>query len=115
VGDGSNAEARLGATGSRLAPVVHLRPFLPQLSEGETVSTNSGERLQIYDNFDKQGYTLADYAVKWFTPFGWGEMEVNETRNFRDGYVKQIERLPSTVTGNPPNQDCPQAAEVGTD
>jgi hypothetical protein len=51
------------------------------------VSTNSDGSLQIHDNFDKQGYSLADYAEKCFTPYGLGEMEVNDTRNFRDGYL----------------------------
>ena len=51
------------------------------------MSTNSDGSLQIYDNFDKTGYSLADYAEKWFTPYGLGEMEVNDTRNFRDGYL----------------------------
>lgn len=41
--------------------------------------------LQIYDNFDKPGYSLADYAEKWTTPYGLGEMAVNDTRNFSGG------------------------------
>ncbi len=36
--------------------------------------------LQIYDNFDKPNYSLTDYAEKWITPYGLGEMAVNDTR-----------------------------------
>jgi hypothetical protein len=43
--------------------------------------------LQVYDNFDKPGYSLTDYAEKWFTPYGLGEMSVNDTRNFTGGYL----------------------------
>ena len=41
--------------------------------------------FQIYDNFDKPGYSLTDYAEKWTTPYGLGEMAVNDTRNFSGG------------------------------
>jgi hypothetical protein len=41
--------------------------------------------LQIYDNFDKPYYSLTDYAEKWITPYGLGEMAVNDTRNFSGG------------------------------
>jgi hypothetical protein len=41
--------------------------------------------LQIYDNFDKPSYSLTDYAEKWITPYGLGEMAVNDTRNFSGG------------------------------
>jgi len=39
----------------------------------------------VYDNFDKPGYSLADYAAKWSNPYGPGEMAVNDTRNFTGG------------------------------
>lgn len=41
--------------------------------------------LQIYDNFAKPSYSLTDYAEKSITPYGKGEMAVNDTRNFRGG------------------------------
>jgi hypothetical protein len=42
---------------------------------------NAGSRhldrdLQVYDDFDKPGYSLDDYAEKWTTPYGLGEMAV---------------------------------------
>jgi uncharacterized protein DUF6081 len=40
---------------------------------------------QIYDDFDKPDYSLTDYAEKWTTPNGLGEMAVNDTRNFSGG------------------------------
>ncbi len=40
----------------------------------------------VYDNFQAPGgYTLADYYAKWSTPYGLGEMAVNDTRNFVGG------------------------------
>ena len=41
--------------------------------------------LEVYDNFDRSGYSLADYAEKWILPYGLGEMGVNDTRNFSSG------------------------------
>jgi hypothetical protein len=43
----------------------------------KTVNTNSDGSLQVYI-FDKQGYSLAGYAEKWFTPYGLEAMEVND-------------------------------------
>jgi hypothetical protein len=41
--------------------------------------------FQIYDDFDKPGYSPDNYAEKWTTPYGLGEMAVNDTRHFRGG------------------------------
>ena len=41
--------------------------------------------FQVYDDFDKPDYSLTDYAEKWTTPYGLGEMAVNDTRNFSGG------------------------------
>jgi hypothetical protein len=41
--------------------------------------------LQVYDNFDRPGYSLADYSEKWTMPYGLGEMGVNDTRDFSGG------------------------------
>ncbi len=41
--------------------------------------------IHVYDDFDRPGYSLADYAEKWFAPFGLGEMGVNDTRVFGGG------------------------------
>jgi Family of unknown function (DUF6081) len=43
--------------------------------------------IEIYDNFDRPGYSLTDYGDKWFTPFGLGEMGVKDTRDFSGGYL----------------------------
>ena len=43
--------------------------------------------LQTYDTFDKPGYSLTDYAEKWILPYGLGEMGLNDTRKFSDGYL----------------------------
>jgi hypothetical protein len=41
--------------------------------------------LQVYDDFGKAGYSLADYHGKWMTPNGLGEMAVEDTRSFSGG------------------------------
>jgi hypothetical protein len=40
---------------------------------------------QIYDDFGKAGYSLADYGKKWMTPNGLGEMAAEDTRSFSGG------------------------------
>lgn len=42
-------------------------------------------RVEVYDAFDQPGYSLTDYAERWMTPYGLGEMAVNDTRDFSDG------------------------------
>jgi hypothetical protein len=41
--------------------------------------------LQVYDNFDRPGYSLADYSEKWTMPYGLGEMRVDDMRDFSGG------------------------------
>ena len=41
--------------------------------------------VDVYDNFDKPGYSLTDYAERWITPYGLGEMALNDTRDFSGG------------------------------
>lgn len=48
-------------------------------------TTKRSPDLQIYDNFYKPHYSLTDYAEKWVTPYGLGEMAVNDTRNLSGG------------------------------
>ncbi len=38
--------------------------------------------IQVSEDFDKPDYSLTDYAGKWTTPYGLGEMAVNDTCNF---------------------------------
>lgn len=40
---------------------------------------------EVYDDFDGPGYSLTDYAKRWITPYGLGEMAVSDTRNFSGG------------------------------
>jgi hypothetical protein len=51
------------------------------------VAASTDGSLQNYDNFDKPGYSLTDYAEKWILPYGLGEMAVNDTRKFSEGYL----------------------------
>lgn len=46
---------------------------------------NRDVSAETYDNFDKPGYSLSDYAERWITPYGLGEMAVSNTRNFCGG------------------------------
>ena len=46
---------------------------------------NRDVSVEIYDNFDKPGYSLSDYAELWITPYGLGQMAVSDTRNFSGG------------------------------
>jgi hypothetical protein len=43
--------------------------------------------LQIYDDFGRAEYSLADYNQMWTTPNGLGEMAVEDTRNFGGGHL----------------------------
>jgi uncharacterized protein DUF6081 len=43
--------------------------------------------IEIYDNFNKPGYSLTDYAELWITPYGLGEMAVSDTRDFSGGHL----------------------------
>lgn len=43
--------------------------------------------LEIYDNFDGVGYSLADYDKKWMLTVGPGEMAVKDTRDFSGGHL----------------------------
>ncbi len=48
----------------------------------------------VYDTFDRPGgYTLRDYAQKWSTPFGLGEMAAGDTRRFAGGKFS-VEAVP---------------------
>ncbi len=49
------------------------------------MTTERSPDFQVYDDFDKPDYSLNDYAGKWTTPYGLGEMAVNDTRNFSGG------------------------------
>jgi hypothetical protein len=40
---------------------------------------------QVYDNFNKPGYSMTDYAQKWANTFGPGELAAGGTANFNGG------------------------------
>lgn len=44
--------------------------------------------VETYDDFDRPGYTLADYQEKWSNPYGLGEMSLGDTRSFARGAFK---------------------------
>ena len=44
--------------------------------------------VEVYDNFDRAGYSMADYQQKWSNPYGPGEMGLNDTRSFAKGSFK---------------------------
>jgi hypothetical protein len=44
--------------------------------------------VEVYDDFSKAGYSLADYQAKWSNPYGPGEMAVTDTRSFKNGSFK---------------------------
>jgi len=52
---------------------------------GTPASADARKTVVIYDNFDKPGYSLADYYQKWQNKFGPGDMAVKETRSFNQG------------------------------
>jgi Family of unknown function (DUF6081) len=55
--------------------------------------------FQVYDNFDTPDHSLTDYAEKWLLPSGLGEMAVNDTRNFNDGYLS-LRAVPFQTTSD---------------
>ena len=44
--------------------------------------------VEVYDDFGRTGYSLADYQQKWSNPFGLGEMSSSDTRLFSRGAFK---------------------------
>jgi Family of unknown function (DUF6081) len=44
--------------------------------------------VEVYDDFSKPGYSLADYHEKWSNPYGPGEMALTDTRSFKNGSFK---------------------------
>ncbi len=57
------------------------------------------KQFEVYDDFDKRGYSLADYAEKWTTPYGLGEMALKDTRNF-DGGRFNLSAVPFQTTAD---------------
>lgn len=48
-------------------------------------AAQAGITYQVYDNFNKPGYSTADYAQKWSNTFGLGELAAGGTRDFNGG------------------------------
>ncbi len=82
---GSSRGGRHQHPPKRPRSVGHTRPepARPAARFDDTVSV----RFQVYDGFDMLGYLLTDYSERWILPYGLGDMAVNDTRNFRDGYL----------------------------
>ena len=55
--------------------------------------------VQVYDDFDAPGYSLADYGERWILPYGLGEMAVNDTRDFSGGYLS-LSAVPFQTTSD---------------
>jgi Family of unknown function (DUF6081) len=56
-------------------------------------------RFQVYDSFDRPGYSLTDYAQRWSTPYGLGEMEISDTRDFSGGRLN-LSAVPFQTTAD---------------
>lgn len=78
------------------------------LSPGETshpkTSVSSARKLerwdiQTYDDFGDPGYSLTEYAKKWMTPNGLGEMQLEDTRRF-DGGRFSLSAIPFRTTSD---------------
>ncbi len=55
-------------------------------SMASTQGAGGHRETLVYDAFKRPGgYKMADYAQKWTTTFGPGEMAVEDTRRFEDG------------------------------
>ena len=55
------------------------------------------KNIYNYDNFDKPGYDLSDYAAKWSNSFGPGELAAGGTQSFAGGAAI----APSSVLAGP--------------
>jgi hypothetical protein len=51
----------------------------------DTSSSGTRTTVEVYDNFDKPGYSLADYQQKWSNIYGPGELAAGGTRSFSKG------------------------------
>ena len=60
---------------------------------------NEAVSFEVYDSFDAPGYSLTDYAEKWATPNGLGEMAVNDTRDFSGGCLS-LSAVPFQTTSD---------------
>jgi hypothetical protein len=60
---------------------------------------NEAASFRVYDSFDAPGYSLTDYAEKWATPNGLGEMALNDTRDFSGGCLS-LSAVPFQTTSD---------------
>lgn len=56
----------------------------------EKPTAKSRTTVEMYDDFDRAGYSLTDYQAKWSNPYGLGEMASTggDTRTFAQGAFK---------------------------
>jgi len=76
---------------------LHRNPESERLEPQVNQANETG--FLVYDTFDTPGYSLTDYAEKWFTPNGVGEMAVNESRDF-SGSCLSIGAVPFQTTSD---------------
>jgi hypothetical protein len=83
-------------------------------SAHKTVPTQSQPlRFQVYDDFNEPGYSLTDYAEKWTTPYGLGEMGINDTRDFTGGYLS-LSAVPFQMASDRSVNDHPKYMAVSS-
>jgi hypothetical protein len=70
-------------------------------------------RFQVYDDFNEPGYSLTNYAEKWTTPYGLGEMGINDTRDFSGGYLS-LSAVPFQVASDRSVNDHPKYMAVSS-
>lgn len=58
------------------------------VAEAEKPSTTPTATVEVYDDFGRTDYSLADYQQKWSNPYGLGEMGLTDTRSFSRGAFK---------------------------
>ena len=59
--------------------------LLAPTAEAESPPTTPTTTVEVYDDFGRTDYSLADYEEKWFNPYGLGEMALGDTRSFSRG------------------------------
>lgn len=57
-------------------------------AEAEKPPTTPSTSVEVYEDFGRTGYSLADYHQKWSNPYGLGEMSSSDTRSFTRGAFK---------------------------
>ena len=75
----------------------------PEAKNEFSAQTTAPLGFQVYDDFDAPRYSLTDYAEKWITPNGLGEMAVNDTRDF-SGRCLSLSAVPFQTASSHPRR-----------